>query len=251
MKQVIDRFTTTSSTYKKFRPKYPEALFDTIYKYIKDTSATLDCGTGNGQAARYLAKKFDHVIGIDISKNQINNAVSEKNIWYIESRAEKTKFKDEYFDLITIAQAAHWFDLELFNNEAHRLLKTDGVIAYFGYNLFKVNNEIDEMIRYFYYEVIGPYWDKERKILENEYKDIPFSFTEVKEVSDVDMIVKWDLEQLYGYLHTWTSVQTFLKSNPTVDPVADLMKKLTPIWGEKEKREVVFPVFLKIGIKEE
>ncbi|MBB3699889.1 methyltransferase domain-containing protein [Flammeovirga yaeyamensis] len=249
MKQVIDRFTTTSSTYKKFRPKYPSSIFEYICQNTKNFETALDCGTGNGQVAIHLSKKFNSVIGIDISKNQINNAESQKNIWYIESRAEVTQFKDEYFDLITVGQALHWFDLELFNKEAFRLLKKGGTIACFGYNLFKVNDEIDEMINYFYYDVIGPFWDQERKILEEEYKNVPFDFEVISNEGYVDMTVNWDLEQLYGFIHTWTSVQTYLKANPTHDPVQELMENLKNIWGENTKREVKFPIFLKLGVK--
>ncbi|NLR93539.1 MULTISPECIES: class I SAM-dependent methyltransferase [Flammeovirga] len=249
MKQVLDKFSSSSSSYKKFRPRYPDSLFEKIMEHVKDTNDVLDCGTGNGQATRYLSKNFKSVIGIDISKNQINNAESERNIWYLEGNANATRFKDESFDLITAAQSLHWFDLEAFNQEAIRLLRPGGVIALFGYNLFKVNPEIDEMISYFYYDVIGPYWDDERKILEEEYKNIPFDFEEIPQNEVVDMVVNWDLDQLYGYLHTWSSVKKYMEENPTHDPVDDLFKHLKPVWGEKSKHEVVFPVFLKVGIK--
>lgn len=51
------------------------------------------------------------------------------------SPAEQLPFENETVDLITTAQAVHWFDLSKFYPEVKRVLKTNGVLAIYGYNL--------------------------------------------------------------------------------------------------------------------
>ena len=107
-----DLFSQQAAEYAKYRPNYPQNLYDFIFKHVKSFGSAWDCGTGNGQAAAALAKKFKHVVATDLSENQIRHADLKPNITYIVCRAEKTAFQNQSFDLVTVAQALHWFDFD-------------------------------------------------------------------------------------------------------------------------------------------
>lgn len=177
-----------------------------------------DCGTGNGQAALELSNYFDRVFATDISEQQINNAAARDNITYTVQRAEQTSFENNSFDLITVGQAIHWFDFSKFYHEVDRTLKPNGSIAVFGYSLVTIDPDIDKVIHYFYEDVVGSYWDKERRYVDAHYQTIPFPFKEIKAPT---IIAKydWTLEQLTGYLQTWSASQHYIDRN-NEDPIS-------------------------------
>jgi len=118
-----DNFSTQSDDYAKFRPVYPRELIDYLLSLTDTHETCWDCGTGNGQLAVKLAGHFDKIFATDISEKQLSNATHKPNIAYSKQPAEQTNFPDRSFDLITVAQAAHWFDHERFNREVKRVLK--------------------------------------------------------------------------------------------------------------------------------
>jgi len=68
----------------------------------------------------------ERVIGIDVSANQIAHAIRKDNIEYKCNKAEDLKFlQSNSVDLITIATALHWLNIELFVEEVQRVLKPD------------------------------------------------------------------------------------------------------------------------------
>lgn len=180
MKETKDNFSTQSGHYAKYRPVYPEALYSFIYNQIKEFNTAWDCGTGNGQVASVLSDKFDKVYATDISKNQLQNAVAKENITYIQARAEHTPIADRSIDLITVAQAIHWFDFNAFYQEVSRVAKPGALLAAWGYGLLSVSPELDPIIEEFYADILGSYWDDERSYLDESYRTIPFPFKETE-----------------------------------------------------------------------
>jgi SAM-dependent methyltransferase len=243
--EVKDNFSAHSKRYAAFRPAYPGALAEWMCTLVKDTGNAWDCGTGNGQMAGLLAERFKKVYATDISSNQLSQAVKKKNIFYLKTRAEKTSFPSDYFSLITVAQAIHWFDFDEFYREAHRTSKPGGILAVTGYSLFNTDRESDRIIRKFYDEQTGPFWDPERRYIDEDYKTIPFPFTEIPAPS-FKMEFQWDLNQLTGFIQTWSGVQHFIKAKG-YDPVPELHAKLSAIWKKDEKKTVTFPVLLRVG----
>ena len=132
---------------------------------------------------------------------------SSKNIRYSLQAAESTDFTNDFFDLIVVAQAIHWFDFEKFYAEVNRTLRKDGLLVVLGYGKLEVSEEIDAIITKFYREVIGPFWDKERKYIDENYQTIPFLFDEIKTPKFAN-IFEWTFEHLIGYLETWSAVKT-------------------------------------------
>ena len=136
-----DNFSKQANIYAKFRPEYPSVLYDFILKNTENRSTAWDCATGNGQAAKVLAQHFEKVYATDINQKQIDNATQAANIEYSISLAEKTPFEDNFFDLITVAKAVHWFDFDKFYTEVQRVAKPNATLAIWGYGTLSVDNE--------------------------------------------------------------------------------------------------------------
>ncbi len=238
-----DNFSSKSSSYAKYRPTYPQELYQFLKEKLDKTEKAWDCGTGNGQVAGALAKFFKEVQATDISQQQLDNAIIQHNIHYSVQAAEKTNFPDNSFDLITVAQAIHWFNFETFYKEVARVLKPDGIIAVIGYSLFKSNPKTNEVILKFYHDIVGPFWDEERKYLDEKYKTIPFPFKEL-ESPVFEQEYEWTFNHLLGYLKTWSAVKHDEKANGE-NPVALIEEELKATFGAKNK--VVFPILFRLG----
>jgi len=240
---VKDRFSSHARQYAAFRPTYPGELYDFIFKHLNQFATAWDSGTGNGQVARELARKFTSVMATDISPQQLKNAYQADNIFY-SLASEKTPFPDNTFDLITVAQAIHWFDVNRFYAEVRRVAKPNGIVAVWGYGLLSVVPEIDSRLHYFYTEVVGPYWDNERRLVDEHYRTLSFPFYEL-ETPAFQFSFHWTLDEFQGYLTTWSSVQKY-KTEKGTNPVKSFIEEIQPIWKE-ETQTVSFPLFLRLG----
>jgi SAM-dependent methyltransferase len=238
-----DRFSNHAKHYAAFRPTYPKALYEFVFSHVKNFDAAWDAGTGNGQVARDLALRFKKVAATDISEKQLANATRAENIHYSVA-GEETSFPDSTFDLITIAQAIHWLDVLKFYNEVSRIGKEKAAIAVWGYGLLSILPEIDTLLHHFYFNVVGSYWDKERRLIDERYKTIPFPFEEIVTPS-FHISVDWTLPEFQGYLSTWSSVQKYIQAN-RVNPVEDFIKEIQPLW-KSDRQKINFPLFLRLG----
>ncbi|MEO9965819.1 MAG: class I SAM-dependent methyltransferase [Reichenbachiella sp.] len=247
MKNPLDRFSIQSEAYKKYRPVYPAALYNEILSLVNQREKCWDCATGNGQVAEVLSTEFQQVEASDISEKQLERAPKISNVNYSIQRAERTSFPDSQFDLITVAQAIHWFDFEAFNQEIKRLAKPGGIVAIWGYALLKVQPGIDEIITDFDANIVGPYWDVERRHIDAEYDTIPFCFNPIEAGKQFAIEAVWNTNHLEGYFNSWSCVQNYKQNNNGENPVPDLMIRLKEYWSEGESKKVTFPVFLKMG----
>lgn len=238
-----DNFSTSAHLYAKYRPHYPTELFLYLESLLSRTQRAWDCGTGNGQVAAALAALFKEVAATDISEQQLENAIRIPNITYSRQPAENTNFPDAHFDLVTTAQAVHWFDQEKFFEEVKRTLRPGGLIAVLGYGLVRSNEETNRIIDHFYQEIVGPYWDEERTYLEKEYQTIPFPFEELRPPF-FSIEAPWDLEHLAGYLRTWSAVKHYEKDQEE-DPVTLIYPELQKAFGSGSP--ISFPVILRVG----
>ncbi|MEO6720340.1 MAG: class I SAM-dependent methyltransferase [Ferruginibacter sp.] len=246
MKSVQDNFTAQAELYAKYRPDYPAELYQFLFSLCRHKDAAWDCGTGSGQVAIALAKHFTNVYATDISEQQIKNAAQRNNIIYDVERAEHTSFEDSSFGLVTVAQAIHWFDFDSFYKEVNRTIKAGGVFAVIGYGLLRVSPEIDLVIHHFYYDIVGRYWDKERKYIDENYATIPFPFEE-QPVPELMNNFEWTLDDLLGYFATWSAVQHYKKTNDK-DPVPFIKAALEKVWQPHALKTVQFPILLRVAI---
>jgi ubiquinone/menaquinone biosynthesis C-methylase UbiE len=240
-----DNFSRQSELYAKYRPAYPQELFDFILNHVIGRDAAWDCGTGNGQTAKELAKYFKEVFATDISQKQIQKGYQAKNIFYSVQSAEHTNFEDNSFDLVTVSQALHWFSFPEFYNEVKRVTKPGGWIAAWTYTLPSVSPEIDKLVQVkLYKETLGTYWDYERKLVDEKYATIPFPFNEIS-CPVFTMQFEWTLEELIGYTNTWSALQKFIAAN-SFNPADALKGQIEPYWVA-EKMTIHFPVYLRMG----
>jgi SAM-dependent methyltransferase len=242
-----DHFSKQAADYAKFRPRYPKGLFAYLRRIAPSPELAWDCGTGNGQAAVGLAAVFDRVIATDASEKQISNAQRHERVEYRVAPAENSGIKSKTLDLIMVAQALHWFDLDRFYAEARRALKPNGVLAASAYKLLRITPEIDQLVNCRYYEkIVGPFWPPERVLVE-KFEEIPFSFSEIQTPS-FEMIAQWNLEHLVGYLWSWSATQRFIAAKQR-DPLDEIADELRVRWGDpKRTRRVVWPLTLRVGI---
>ena len=241
-----DHFSKRAADYAKFRPSYPQELFDYLRSIAPSRQCAWDCGTGNGQAAVGLATVFDHVIATDASEKQVANAQSHKIIEYRVAPAENSGIESETLDVIMVAQALHWFDLDRFYREARRVLKPNGILAASAYNLLDIESAVDEVVNRYYYEVVGPFWPPERRLVE-QFGDLPFAFQEI-DPPKFEMTAHWNLDHLLGYLQTWSSTQRFIAAKGS-DPLEQIMDELRSAWGDPQQvRTVIWPLTLRVGV---
>jgi ubiquinone/menaquinone biosynthesis C-methylase UbiE len=241
-----DLFSEQAAAYAKYRPSYPKELFEYIYSFIPDNKVAWDCATGNGQTAIHLAQHFDQVIASDISAAQLSLAPNVPNIQYVTCPAENTPFPSHHVDLITVSQAYHWFDWEAFKNEVERVGKQNAVIAVWMYDLIiSDEKDINDLIVYFYRNVVGPYWDAERKWIEEHYETIPFPY-ELLSSRQFYIHQQFNREELLGFFSSWSASQKYLQVNGY--PATDVIKKnLEDLWPQNEVRHFTYPVYLRIG----
>jgi SAM-dependent methyltransferase len=205
-----------------------------------------DCGTGSGQAALGLVDYFTHVVASDVSRGQISSAFRNPKIHYTVSSAEKSEIESQSVDLITIGQALHWFKLTRFYPEVRRILKPGGIIAAWCYHLTQITPEIDEILATYYNEIVGLYWSDRVQYVNEHYRTIPFPFDEVTP-PQLDMVTHWDLNDIFGYLDSWSSTRAFME-NRGYNPIEEIEDQLRLAWGRAEvKRTVHWPLNFKIG----
>jgi ubiquinone/menaquinone biosynthesis C-methylase UbiE len=241
-----DLFSQQASLYAKYRPGYPEDLIEYIISNTNSRETAWDCATGNGQAASLLTPYFKKIFATDISAKQIDEAVQDPAISYSLGNEEKTSFPDNAFDLIAVAQAYHWFNFDGFFREAVRVGKPGATVAVWCYGLLQAADEsLNKMIRNFYSEKMGKYWDAERKYVDEEYKTIPFNFSDSVS-KDFHEDVQWTLDDLTGYFNTWSSLQHFIKAN-NYNAATEFGKELKLVWNDDSKKEFSFPLFLRLG----
>jgi ubiquinone/menaquinone biosynthesis C-methylase UbiE len=239
-----DNFSAQADLYAKYRPRYPQELFDFVLRQVSNKKWAWDCATGNGQSAKVLAGNFEKVYATDISSKQIDHAEPASNIYYSVQPADKTDFDNDSFDLVTVSQALHWFANDEFYAEVKRVSKPLSVFAAWSYSLLNVSPDIDKLIVDYYRNVIGPYWDAERKYVDDEYKTIFFPFREIPSPR-FEMNYYWTIGELAGYFKTWSAFQKFIAAN-NPDPIPGIMERIRPHWND-EMMKISFPLHMRIG----
>ena len=245
--QFKDYFSGNSNDYANYRPHYPEFLVNVLSSLAPDQNLVLDCGCGTGQLSVHLAGTFKNVIAIDASENQILNAEPRQNIVYHVKPAEKTGLDNHSVDLITVAQAAHWLDLDSFYQEVQRIAKPKAILALITYGvLFLKEESLNQVVQEFYYRTIYEFWPKERKDVEDGYINWNFPFDEI-DFPKTNMNAVWNLFELLGYIKTWSAVK-IAEKKLGYNPVDQLFDQLLPIWDEPyTTREIFWPLRGRLG----
>jgi len=148
--------------------------------------------------------------------------------------------------LVTVAQALHWFPHDRFFNEVRRVSTSDAVIAAWSYASCHAGTDVEELLREFEDETMGPYWNPARKWVDEEYRTIPFPFAEVP-APTFELHKAWTLDQLGGYLRSWSAVGSYVRKHEK-DPVTPFLEELGKVWGPAGRtRDVRWPLFMRVG----
>ncbi len=241
-----DHFSHGADAYSRYRPGYPDELFSYLASLCPCRGRAWDCGCGSGQAALGLAPLFDRIAASDPSEAQLAKAPRHPKIAYTRAAAEASGLPAGDADLIVAAQAAHWFDFDVFYAEVRRVAKPHGVIALISYHRMRVGADIDPITEAFHRETLGSYWPPERAHVDAAYRTIPFPFEEIQAPAFA-LSASWTLEQVLGYLGTWSAVKQYRQAMAS-DPLAPVAKDLRVAWGSPDKvRPIAWPIHLRLG----
>ena len=240
-----DNFSAVSSQYAAFRPSYPRGLYEWLAREVPRHEVAWDCACGTGQASIDLVECCTHVIATDLSASQLQMAEPHPRVEYRVAIAEASGLPSASVDVVTVAQALHWFDLDKFYGEVHRVLRQGGVFAAWCYGTPTVEVEpVDRLLQVFYHRVVGAYWAPERKLVESGYRTLPFPEPEI-DVPVLTMEQHWSLESLIGYVRSWSATARHIDARDD-DPVPRVYDALRPSWGDpRAYRKIRWPLSVR------
>ena len=245
MARFPDHFSRDAATYARYRPRYPDSLFEWLAGIAPTHALAWDCGTGSGQAATGLARSFEGVVATDPSLAQLRSAERNERVHYAAMTAESSALAPGSAALVTVAQALHWFRLDEFHAEVRRVLMPNGVLAAWMYGLVRIGPDVDDQVTRFYTQTVGAYWPAERALVDAGYASMGFPFTRIR-APQFSMEADWTLEMFAGYVSTWSAVGRYLDAVGR-DPVAPFIEGLSAVWTQGAVRRVRWPLELLVG----
>jgi len=240
-------FASEAAQYAHLRPTYPDSLFTFLATTVASRDVAWDCATGNGQAATHLARRFGRVIATDESAEMIAQAPRVPRIEYRAAEAEDSGIEARSVDLVTVASAIHWFDLDKFYAEVRRVVKPGGVLAAWTYYTPVFGNGVDAIIRRLAHDVLADYWDERLHYVVDEFRDLPFPFEPI-DTPQFRTDMRWNMGDLLGYFETWSSSVKYREANHDERPTKRIEDDLARAWGDpSRKRDLHFPLYMRLG----
>jgi SAM-dependent methyltransferase len=249
-----DLFSSGAAAYARFRPSYPAALFAWLADVSPQRQLAVDVGTGNGQAAVALAEFFAQVVGLEPGAGQLQNARAHDRVEYRQAPAEDLGFAADSADLVLAAQAFHWFAADRFFAEAARVLRKGGVLALVSYGNCTVAPAVDAVVRHLYTDLLGRYWEPERRLVETGYAEVahPFGPATPAELVPPRLELRHDLrcDEFLGYLATWSALARF-RAETGQDAVAQIEPDLRAAYAQEaaagggDRLAVVWPLTIR------
>ncbi|KAL8561078.1 hypothetical protein ACOMHN_031022 [Nucella lapillus] len=259
------RSSEIADGYIKHRPTYTSDVYETIMNFCMENALTakislaLDVGCGSGQSTVPLTKHFQRVIGLDVSEAQISRAPTDiANLTFTVGSAEDLSFLDGgSVDLVTVATALHWMDMERFYAEVERVLRPGGALVAYIHGFLRLDEPAaQETVFYFYKDVLGPYWTDGIKHLEQEYRSISLPFPGWRRDDGLHTVQYLTVDELVGYLSTWSAYHQYIAHNndgSNSSVLEDIKRRLQAVYQAKEggdgKVRVTWPVFMLMGRK--
>ena len=238
-------FSPLAARYARARPAYPPELYAYLVGLLDRRELAWDAATGNGQAARGLAEHFPRVIATDISAEQIRHAAPHPSIEYRIAAAEGSGLETGSVDLVTVAAAAHWFDLATFGAEVQRVTRPGGVLAVWTYHVGIMRPPFDELFYRFYFDLVGPYFAPGARLVDDLYASLALPGRPLAAPA-LEVRASWKLEQLIDFIHSWSGAVAYREATGH-DPVETIREELGTLWGSCDAvHELVWPLHIRI-----
>ena len=196
-----------------------------------------------------MAAHFSVVHATDVAPEQVAAARPHPRVQYSVAPAEHSGLPAASVDLVTVAQALHWFDVPAFYAEARHVARAGAVLAVWNYPRPRfVDAALDGLFLEFYSGVVGPYWPPERRHIEANYSTLPpfpeeLGFEELPH-PQFGLALEWGLEQVLGYVSSWSATARYRKDRGG-DPVPLLRESLQPQWPSSGIATVRMPIGLR------
>ena len=143
-------FASGAEVYERARPSYPQDSIDWLVAQtgLGVGSTVVDLGAGTGKLTRLLLPTGARVIAVEpIAEMRAHIEGAE----VLDGTAEAIPLPDDSADVVTVAQALHWFDQERALPEIHRVLRHDGYLV-----LFWNMRDLDDSIQRGVEDLLGP-----------------------------------------------------------------------------------------------
>ena len=242
----VNWFDRGGAAYAAFRPDYPPELAASLASVSPGRALAVDVGCGAGQLTVALARHFEAVIGVDPGADQIAHAGAHPRVRYVVAPAEATGLEPGRVDLITAAQAAHWFDLDAFYAEVLRLAAPGAILALITYGAPVLEPDLRARFDRFYGAEIGPFWPPERRLVDTGYAGMAFPF---EELATPAFAIRrdWSPAEFLGYVGTWSAARQARKAGRG-DLLDAFVEDMLRLWGAPDRRRpVVWPIRLRLG----
>lgn len=128
-------FNELAQNYTIGRPIYADSLIESLYTDygFSDNSVIADIGSGTGKFSRQLLDRGSLVYCVEPNEDMRLTAEKElkaySNFHSVKGTADNTGLEDKSVDFITVAQAFHWFNVDIFKKECKRILRSDGKVV--------------------------------------------------------------------------------------------------------------------------
>jgi SAM-dependent methyltransferase len=241
-----DHFSGVAAAYAASRPDYPPELAAHLAAAAPGRGLAWDAGCGSGQFTRALAARFAAVRATDLSAEQIAAAPALPGVTWAAAPADRSGLPDGSADLVTAAQAAHWFDLPGFYAEARRVARPGAVIALISYGVMEAEGPPGDALRRFHDVTLAPCWPPERRHVVAGYRDLPFPF-EPLPAPGFAILRDWSLAELSGYVDTWSALRSLERAGDKATRAA-FDAEIAALWGDPAgRRRIRWPIALRIG----
>lgn len=253
-------FPNQGPNYEQFRPQYPESLVSECVRGLPSRLNYLDVAMGTGQVFFSLCGRFSGTaVGSDISDQMLQVARDKAdqlqqtaaNRLLIEKKDCLAGYGDLRFDLTTVGEALHWFDVGKFLPHARSLLAQGGrlsVLAYYTVDLQPVPaapaSRLSSLYRRFMDRMVTYIQSSDVRGLEEQYTSPKYSFQEhfgeVRRLQEV-VTTTTKTEDALRYFKTFSGYNICLQTG--VDLLEELQQEMAHCGDAVELKTIYFGVY--------
>ncbi|MDO4245216.1 MAG: class I SAM-dependent methyltransferase [Deinococcus sp.] len=231
--------------YSLGRPAFHGLILERLRPYLRGNELGADVACGTGLSSVALAELVSEVRAYEISGAMLAHALPHPRVAYAQAAAESLPLPDNVLDVLTVAQAFHWFDRQAFLQEARRTLKSSGVLAlYDDFFVGEMGGQptFTAFAKAYFARYPAPARHRE-PFGEADAQAAGFSFTE----SRWQHPLKMTKSQLLAYLLTHSNIAAATEAGtPPSEITAWLEAELAPFYETNAEQEIMFSALLTV-----